>query len=195
MKARILACSMEIFGKYGIKGLTMDNIAAEVGISKRTLYEHFSCKEELLTECLRLRLNSCKLFTNTTEGLIDELFTLYKGMREINLGDTHRFCLELQKFHDPLYRLLRGWLLDYASACSEKVKPDIANGYIRRDVHASTVCTAIAGYLNRLFSGFETNYPDLRTILSPEIILVFTRGLCTIKGRDYLDKKIKELAL
>lgn len=44
MKERIINCSIELFGRYGIKGVTMGAIASELGISKRTLYESFTCK-------------------------------------------------------------------------------------------------------------------------------------------------------
>ena len=52
MKERIINCSIELFGRYGIKGVTMGAIASELGISKRTLYEHFTCKKQLLEECM-----------------------------------------------------------------------------------------------------------------------------------------------
>lgn len=195
MKDRILSCSMGLFSRFGIKGLTMDGIAAELGMSKRTLYEHFSCKEELLTECLQLHLYNCKLFTPTADGLIDELLALYVGMQKINRSNAYRFCQELQKFYDPTYRMLLNQLFDYASVCSEKIQPGIDDGYIRRDVPANAVRMAVADYLIHLFFGTRADYKNIWEIYSPEIIVIFTRGLCSIKGRDYLDKKLKELAL
>lgn len=195
MKERILCCSIALFGRLGVKGLTMDGIAAELGISKRTLYEHFDCKEKLLSECLRLHLAQCKLFIPTDKGLTDELLALYAGMRNIDFPNAHRFCRELQRFYDPAYKMLRNQLLDYATACSEKVGQGIIEGYIRRDIPADAVRVAVAGYLIRLFSANESDFKNIGEILSPEIIVIFTRGLCTIKGRDYMDKKLKELAL
>ncbi|MBE0676126.1 MAG: helix-turn-helix transcriptional regulator, partial [Bacteroidales bacterium] len=46
--ARIVAGAAELFRIYGIKAVTMDTIAAHLGISKRTIYERFHDKDELL---------------------------------------------------------------------------------------------------------------------------------------------------
>lgn len=194
MKERIISCSMELFGQYGIKGLTMDAIASELGISKRTLYEHFSCKEQLLDECLHLCLEERRLFAPTGEGLIDELMALYAAMQRIDPKRAYRFCRELKRFYDPLYRVFLQRLFDYAAVCSDKVARGIADGYLRRDVTPSVVRTLVAGYLTQLFAYTDCEYADVRNMLSSETILIFTRGLCTIKGRSYLDQQLKAVA-
>lgn len=192
MKKRIIDCSIELFCKYGIKGVTMDDIATELGISKRTLYEHFECKEQLLTECLCLRLESCKLFDCKDNGLIDELVSLYVGIRRLDIGNVCRFCCDLRKFHYSICKALLIRLSGYTSSCAEKVEVGIADGYIRRTVKPNDVYSALSGYLAQLFTRTGYDHAGVRQILSPETILIFTRGLCTIKGRAYLDKKLKE---
>lgn len=103
MKERIINCSIELFGRYGIKGVTMGAIASELGISKRTLYEHFTCKKQLLEECMHSRLDQHRLFVLTGKSLIDELIALYTGMWELDLRRARRFCRELRKFYVPVY--------------------------------------------------------------------------------------------
>ena len=51
LKERIVQTALVLFGKYGIKSITMDEIASGLGISKRTLYETFKDKESILMEC------------------------------------------------------------------------------------------------------------------------------------------------
>lgn len=53
LKERIIATATEAFTTKGIKSITMDDIAAALGISKRTLYEVFVDKESLLKDCIR----------------------------------------------------------------------------------------------------------------------------------------------
>jgi len=48
--------------------------------------------------------------------------------------------------------------------------------------------------MTRLFAYPDSEYTDIRRVLSPDIVVVFTRGICTIKGRNYLEQKIKEIA-
>lgn len=194
MKERIINCSIELFSRYGIKGLTMDAIASELGISKRTLYEYFSCKEQLLEICLHSRMDQHQLLTLTGKSLIDELVALYTGMQRLDLKRAHRFCRDLRKFHAPVYEILQQKLLDYASACGEHVEMGIREGYIRRDVQPAMVCIAVSVCLTQLFAYADYEYTDVQRMLSPDIIVIFTRGLCTIKGRNYLEQKIKEIA-
>ena len=52
LRERIITAATEAFTSIGIKSITMDDIAAALGISKRTLYEVFSDKESLLKECI-----------------------------------------------------------------------------------------------------------------------------------------------
>ena len=194
MKDRIINYSIELFGRYGIKGVTMDAIASEAGISKRTLYEQFACKEQLLEACLCSRLDQQRLFTLTGKSPIDELLALYAGMRRLDLKRARHFCRELRKFHAPVYELLHRKLLDYASACGKHVEAGIREGYIRRDVQPEMVCTAVSSCMTRLFAYPDSEYTDIRRVLSPNIVVVFARGICTIKGRNYLEQKIKEIA-
>ena len=51
LKERVVAKASMLFMRNGIKSVTMDNIAGQMGISKRTLYENFRDKDELLMEC------------------------------------------------------------------------------------------------------------------------------------------------
>ena len=52
LRERIVATAIDAFAKYGIKTITMDDIANTLSISKRTLYEIFQDKESLLMECV-----------------------------------------------------------------------------------------------------------------------------------------------
>jgi AcrR family transcriptional regulator len=48
MKERIIETSGRLFMRYGVKSITMDDIAKELGISKKTIYQHFSDKDEIV---------------------------------------------------------------------------------------------------------------------------------------------------
>ena len=56
LREKIIIAAGELFAKDGIRSVTMDDIAASFGISKRTLYELFSDKEALLIDCIRMEM-------------------------------------------------------------------------------------------------------------------------------------------
>ena len=90
-----------IFMKLGIRSVTMDDIAAHLGISKKTLYNHFNDKSQLVREIIRLRIqqdqNICRSFTSNSINAIDELLQMSKfvieTLRSINPTVFH----DLQK--------------------------------------------------------------------------------------------------
>ena len=82
----------------------------------------------------------------------------------------------------------------YARSFDGQVEKSIQEGYIRRDVQPAMVCTAVSSCLMQFFAYADYEYADVRRVLFPDIIVVFTRGLCTTKGRNYLERKIKEIA-
>ena len=56
LRNRIIDKAAVLFTRHGIKSVTMDYIASQMGISKRTLYENFKDKDQLLLECILMRL-------------------------------------------------------------------------------------------------------------------------------------------
>src|SRR3954467_7275841 len=59
---KIMTASLELFSQYGFKTITMDDIARRAGISKKTLYQHFANKHEVVNESVLWYKN------NTTEN-------------------------------------------------------------------------------------------------------------------------------
>lgn len=193
MKNRIIDCSLEQLGASGLRKFTMESVASGLRISKRTLYQHFRSKDQLLEACLKEWLHRKRLFEQSGGMLLDELCVLYAGIRTIDLRRAGRFGLELRRCCLPVYRSFLDRLGDYAEACGRRAEQDIEAGYLCRTVSPGTVRAVVSDLLIRLFgndseSRFYRNEP-----LLPEILVVFARGLCTIKGRAYLDRRLKTL--
>lgn len=194
MKDRIIGCTLALLGSGGVRNLKMDTIAAELRISKRTLYMHFTSKDQLLETCLKTWLDRKRLFMSTNGNLIDELCALYAGIRSVELRRVVRCCRELRQCSIPVYQIFLERLFDYADACGVWAERDAEAGYLCRNISRHTVSAVVSDFLIRLFGCSEERMLHRCYFLSPEILLVFTRGLCTIKGRAYLDQRLKTLA-
>ena len=76
-KEKILKGAADLFVKYGIRSISMDDIARHLSVSKKTLYQHFVDKDELVTTVLQSHLEQQKKvyddITNESENSIDEL--------------------------------------------------------------------------------------------------------------------------
>lgn len=194
MKRRIVNCSLEQIGAVGLRKFTMDLVAARLRISKRTLYMYFSSKDQLLEACLTEWLLRKRLLEPSGGNLIDELCRLYVGIRSVDRRRAVRCCRELQQCSVPAYQFFLGRLFDYAEACGAGAERDVEAGYLCRSVSSRTVSAVVSDFLIRLFDSDSEALLHRGYALSPEILVVFMRGLCTIKGRAYLDQRLKYLS-
>ena len=86
-KEKILTGCKELFSRYGIKNITMDEIAKQLGISKKTIYQEFPDKDSvvhsLMMADLEIRQREFEEIYNNSENVVDEVFTIMKKMTEI----------------------------------------------------------------------------------------------------------------
>ena len=83
LRERIIMTATEAFTLKGIKCITMDDIAAALGISKRTLYEVFADKESLLKECILQKQAE-------RDKYLQEIYEQSNNVLEVILSEKHR---------------------------------------------------------------------------------------------------------
>lgn len=103
LKTKIIETSLELFLQKGCKSVTMDHIARENGISKRTLYENFTDKSQLLEDCIGLMHEQMKVFAGSfrrkEENVIDVLFRLHDSQSDGLLDLKRNFFDELKRYY------------------------------------------------------------------------------------------------
>ena len=81
---RILAGAEELFSRFGIKNVTMDEIARHLGMSKKTIYLHYIDKNKLVQEVVNRMIQAhdhqCKEFESKSENAINEIFLIMNYM-------------------------------------------------------------------------------------------------------------------
>ena len=102
LRERIVATAIDAFAKYGIKTITMDDIANTLSISKRTLYEIFQVKESLLMECVSRQQKetekALQQVLNESENVLEVLLKFYKKSLEIYHKKNKRFFEDMSKY-------------------------------------------------------------------------------------------------
>lgn len=111
VRERILKAADELFSKFGIRSVTMDEIAAEIGISKKTIYLTFEDKDAVVHEVASNRMSfeeiECKRIYEESENPIDEVF------KEIEVFRTHSATLnpmvvyDLKKYHPKTWQVFQ----------------------------------------------------------------------------------------
>lgn len=195
IKDKILNGAEELFMRYGVRSISMDDIARHLSVSKKTLYQHFADKDELVLDVTRHLLEQnfkeCEAIRKVAENPIEELATISvwmkKSMEEIN----PTMLFDLQKFHVNAWNL---WLEFKNKFIHEEVIRNltigIEAGYMR------SVNKEIMGILRVEFvqMGFNQDiFPREKFSLAEvqsQIFDHFVFGLVTEKGRKlYLKYK------
>ena len=107
-KVRIREKAKELFLRYGIRSVSMDDIANQLGMSKKTIYQYFTDKNELVDAVVDEEVNDmqsdCLRCSETARDPIEEIFLTVDQIIE-QLGNMNPMVLyDLEKFHVRAYQ-------------------------------------------------------------------------------------------
>jgi len=195
LRQRILETAMHFFAERGIKGTKMDDVAASLGISKRTLYEVFDTKEQVLYEGVchyhQLREEQLKAFANdASHDVLDIIIYLYSLHVKESANVKPMFYEEIRS-----YPRLNQFIENQKRKNSENFLTFIHRGideglflpHIDYQLIAH-VFEAVGQYMNerRLYECYSFNQ------LFFNMLFVTLRGFCTTQGIVRLDKFFDE---
>ena len=195
----ILLKVRELYMRYGIKSITMDDVANELGISKKTLYQYVTDKDDLVGKFIdneiELRQKEICKCSKTGFNAIEELFEISifmnKIMRDQNPATEH----DLKKYYPHHYQKIvkirregtfNYILLNLKKGKKERLYRDKMNEEIIAKLYLSRVESI---HLNDLFTIEE--FTSLKLFM--ELLTYHVRGIATEKGITVLEKKISEL--
>ena len=102
-KERILQKAADLFFRYGIRSVTMDEIAGQLGISKKTIYQYYTDKDEIVEGIIDREIvqNECKCNTycSDSENAIHEIMLSLDGMEEMLKATNPLIMYDLEKHH------------------------------------------------------------------------------------------------
>ena len=194
LKERIIATATEAFTTKGIKSITMDDIAAALGISKRTLYEVFADKETLLMECLRRAQDEGDTYVKEVyekaSNVLEVLLKLYQRSIEKFHNTNKKFFEDIKKYPKVYDMLIKRRNRDSEETIAF-FKLGIKQGYFRDDVNFSIVNLLVREQLDLLMNtDLCKEYSFLEVYES--IMFTYLRGISTEKGARKLEEFIQE---
>jgi len=194
LRERIVDTALRSFAHNGIRSIKMDDIAATIGISKRTLYEMFADKETLLLECLQKAQDEAdayvkELHGNSSDNVLEVLLKLYQRSIEQLHRTNKKFFEDIKKYPKVYEALAR----HRNRNCEEAIaffKLGIRQGYFRNDVNFAIVNMLVREQLNWLMdTDIYKEYSFLEVYES--IMFTYIRGISTEKGARELEKFIQ----
>lgn len=194
LKDRIIETATESFRTKGIKSITMDDIAASLGISKRTLYEVFRDKESLLAECIlkdQQELNKFLAEVNAnSKNVLEVILICYQHSIEKFHGTNKQFFEDIKKY-PKVYNLMKSFRDKDSNSTIEFFKTGVRQGIFRDDVNFAIVNLLVRQQLDLLMNTeICAEYSFLEVYES--IMFTYIRGISTEKGQQVLEDFIQE---
>lgn len=154
MKDKIIHKSSELFLEYGFRSVTMDDIASELGVSKKTIYEYFKNKSRLIEEVAEFISDEIQheinLVMQSKYDPIEEIFEIKRCVLRRLKDEKSSPQFQMQKYYPEIFKRLRqNQVCKMDECCSNNLKRGIENGYYRRDLNELFVTRMyISGMLN-----------------------------------------------
>lgn len=194
MRARILQSCQELFLKHGVRTITMDDIATHLGISKKTIYQYFDTKEQMVVEVARQYMEKEKaafdaMRTTTTDPLDESIqMMLYTSRTLGNASPT--LPDEVSRYFPEAWKMLYDFNRNYyIAATRDNIVRGQAAGLYRADLDAEILARIHVELHPFLFTAKAfppAQFPPAQVHM--QYAMHFLYGLCTPKGHELLEE-------
>jgi AcrR family transcriptional regulator len=193
MKDKIIHKATDMFLKLGFKSVTMDDIASEMCISKKTIYKFFANKELLIhegNEFFNIRVNAeIEKIIQSSNNAIEENFTIRKMFANMFKVVETSPLYQLKKHYPQIHQKVMEQQLEICTTCfRQNIIKGIASDFYRKDIDIEAY---IKFYYTIIFSINETTVSEKETQkLELEALEYHTRAMATSKGVIELEKQL-----
>lgn len=193
LRLRILEESFKLFSQSGIKNVTMDEIARQMGISKKTIYQCFESKDDIVNAILETHI-SC--LSNQNEGnIIEQIFFLIDTGKEILSRLNPMIFHDLQKHYPKAWKIYQDFSNNHCmNMIKKQIEIGVEQGYFREDIQVDILIRLRVLEMEMPFNQthFSSTNFSISQVMS-ELSEHFIYGLCTAKGYEAIENyKIKK---
>jgi TetR/AcrR family transcriptional regulator, cholesterol catabolism regulator len=189
IKKKILMAAENLFMKYGVRSISMDDISRHLSVSKKTLYQHFADKEDIVSMACQAHLESMSTkfldFTSSSKNAIEELAKISKCLKHTMENTNPSLLFDLQKFHPKAWTV---WLNHKNKFIRDSVvrnlKQGIEEGHYRPDLDVEIIAAMRLELVQLPFN--DNVFPPSRFKMAEVQVQIFdhfVHGIVTEKGR------------
>nr|WP_294943118.1 TetR/AcrR family transcriptional regulator [uncultured Mucilaginibacter sp.] len=191
---RIIKGALDLFLQAGIKSVTMDDIARHLGMSKKTIYQFFGDKNELVVALVKDRLKEDERQINeiisSSANVIEEMINMMKCSEDIFSRINPIVFHDMQKYHPDAWQEFQRFKAEVIiNKLEELLIKGMNQGFIRADIDVKILATM---RVNQVEMGFNTQIFPIAHFNSwkvqVQLLEHFNYGICTLKGHELLDK-------
>ena len=198
-KNRIIEEATKLFRTYGIRSMTMDLLATNLGISKRTIYEVFKDKDELLAGVLEWmsarQKEKMTAILEESENVIVANFRMIEMMKDHFQNMSPAFQLDIKKYHHAIITDTKGKCdLDEFQNGEKIIERGIREGVFRKDLKIELVNRCIYELIrisadNDIFPGEKYSKNEI----IKNVYINYLKGIATEKGLEIINNLEKKM--
>lgn len=196
LKERILEKAGAKFYQYGIKNVSMSDLASSLGISKRTLYENFKDKEDILWQYLEnmkeRRTSKVNEMLEQSANIIEVFLYFIDYHKNVDLPSV-KFYQDIEKYYPTIHGLISEDIEQNKVNLKSYLKKGISEGYIREGLNVDVAAFLVE---ESNYTYMRASYIEKPTFSFQELFFTmminFIRGISTSKGIEIIDNFLKE---
>lgn len=193
-RQRIIEEASKMFRTYGIRAVTMDMLANQMNISKRTIYEVFRDKDEVLTGVLdwmavKQKENTARIMKDS-ENVIEAIFRIIDMMMDHFQKISPAFIMDIKRIHkEAVGNAERHHSVPFIDNNCEILKKGVEQGIFRDDINVELTNKCMLE-VAKMTVDKETFPPDHfpGAEVVKNIYISYLRGISTAKGLELIDK-------
>ncbi|MFY7972533.1 MAG: TetR/AcrR family transcriptional regulator [Flavobacteriales bacterium] len=196
---KIISGAAHVFIKYGVKSVNMDDVARHLGVSKKTLYQFVTDKEDLVKKSVSVFCqqedNDITAICQKGLNAIDENLEIMNYVSNMIQNIHPSVAYDIEKYHPAVFRQMRNHRQSAVYNCvHQNLIKGQKEGYYRKDFKADVIAKI---YISRMESLFDPSlFPATEykvTEVYAEVFRYHVLGIASAKGAEYLQSKTKTI--
>lgn len=202
-KQRIQLAAHHLVMQYGIRSVSMDDIASNLGMSKKTIYQYFKDKDELVEAVVDGVIDTNQCICNTdrqkADNAVHEIFLVMDMMVEMFKTMNPSILFDMQKYHPSAFRKFQIHRNEYLyNVCRQNIERGISEELYRPEINVEILARyRVETMLTAFNPEFQRSVKQNLLKIEEEIITHYLFGLVSIKGYKltlkYIEQKEKGL--
>jgi TetR/AcrR family transcriptional regulator, cholesterol catabolism regulator len=198
MKERIQQKANDLFCRYGVKSITMDEIAAQLGVSKKTIYQYYADKNELVDavakDLIGFSQSCCEKYKTEAGDAVHEIFEIMEFVQQMFGNMNPVMLFDLERFHPATYKAFLEYKNNYLlRMIKENLDKGIKEGYYRPEINIDVMARLrlegmMAAFNTEIFPPAKYNLGELQQ----QIVEHFLFGIASLKGYQLILKYQQE---
>lgn len=193
----ILVTASSLMNKYGISSVTMDDIAKECHISKRTLYEQIPDKRTLVWQCVlynrKVQQDKAQNLMNNSDSTLDALLNIYRNARKTLTESSSVFYKDMHRLYPDMEKRCREMHREQSQSFANFLARGVKEEMFRNDIDFELAADIFMSQTSSIMKEMAvTKEPQSIIKMMNTALVIFLRGIAMQKGIEIIDDFFKE---